>query len=387
MIRARSTRTVACAFALAGLVLAGCSDGGDDGAAPTPSTSAPPTSAPPSASPTESESPEPTGSGEPRVTGDIADNLEIPWGLAFLPDGSALVAERARARIVRVTPGGQVSIVGQVPGVDPIGEGGLLGLALAPNFETSHWLYAYFTAASDNRIVRMRYQNGRLGAPDPILTGIPKGSNHNGGRIKFGPDGMLYATAGEAGNPPLAQDLGSLGGKILRMTPGGRPAPGNPFDNSVVWTYGHRNPQGIAWDSDGRMWAAEFGQSTWDELNLIEPGRNYGWPVEEGRSDNPDFVSPLAVWPVDEASPSGIAIADGAVWMAALRGARLWRIPLRGDRVGEPRAFFVREYGRLRTVETAPDDSLWLATSNRDNRARDPFPRSDDDRILHVVIE
>jgi aldose sugar dehydrogenase len=381
MIGARSTRTVARTLAVAGLLLAGCSGGDEESAGP--STSAPATSA----SPTESESPSPSGTGRPRVTGEIADNLAIPWGLAFLPDGSALVAERWRARILRVTPGGRVSTVGEVPGVDPLGEGGLLGLALAPDFGSSHWLYAYFTAASDNRIVRMRYQDGRLGPPDPILTGIPKGGNHNGGRIAFGPDGMLYATAGESGNPPLAQDLGSLGGKILRMTPGGRPARGNPFDNSVVWSYGHRNPQGIAWDSEGRLWASEFGQNTWDELNLIEPGGNYGWPIAEGRSRERDLVSPQAVWPTDQASPSGVTIADGAVWMAALRGARLWRIRLNGDRAGEPRAFFVREYGRLRTIESAPDGSLWMATSNLDGRAQDPFPKSGDDRILRVVIE
>ncbi|MGH8836061.1 MAG: PQQ-dependent sugar dehydrogenase [Actinomycetes bacterium] len=384
MIGARSTRTVASALAVAGLLLAGCSGGGDDqSAGPSPSTSAPATSA----SPTESDSPRPSGTGRPRVTGEIAGNMEIPWGLVFLPNGSALVTERWRAQLLRVTPGGRVSTVGEVPGVDPLGEGGLLGLALAPDFESSHWLYAYFTAASDNRIVRMRYENGRLGPPDPILTGIPKGGNHNGGRIAFGPDGMLYATAGESGNPPLAQDLGSLGGKILRMTPGGRPARGNPFDNSVVWSYGHRNPQGIAWDSEGRLWASEFGQNTWDELNLIEPGGNYGWPIAEGRSQEPDLVSPQAVWATDQASPSGITIADGAVWMAALRGARLWRIPLNGDRAGDPRAFFVREYGRLRTIETAPDGSLWMATSNLDGRAQDPFPEPGDDRILRVVIE
>src|SRR5262245_2356350 len=384
MLGARSIRTVACTATVTGLPVAGCSgDGETAGPSPSPSTSGPATTA----SPSESESPRPSGTGRPRVTGDIAANLEIPWGMTFLPDGSALVAERSRAQIVRVTPGGRVSTVGTVPGVDPIGEGGLLGLALAPNFERNHWLYAYFTAASDNRIVRMRYQDGQLGPLNPILTGIPKGSNHNGGRIAFGPDGMLYATAGEAGQPPLAQDRGSLGGKILRMTPAGRPAPGNPCDNSVILSYGHRNPQGVAWDSEGRLWAAEFGQNTWDELNLIEPGGNYGWPLAEGRSTEPDLVSPQAVWSTDQASPSGITIADGAVWMAALRGARLWRIPLNGDRAGEPQAFFAGEYGRLRTIETAPDGSLWLATSNLDGRAQDPFPKSGDDRILRIVLE
>jgi glucose/arabinose dehydrogenase len=222
----------------------------------------------------------------------------------------------------------------------------------------------------------MKYENGKLGDLHPILTGIAKAGVHNGGRIAFGPDGMLYAGTGEAGRRDPAQDLSSLSGKILRMTPTGKPAPRNPFDGSLVWSYGHRNPQGLAWDDDGRMWASEFGQNTWDELNLIQRGRNYGWPQVEGRSDNDKYVNPVAPWHTDEATRR-------AVYMAALRGSRLWQIPLRGRRVGEPRDFFVNKYGRLRTIVLAPDGSLWLTTSNTDGRGS---PRQDDDKILRVEL-
>jgi glucose/arabinose dehydrogenase len=313
----------------------------------------------------------------------VADGFTSPWGLVFLSDGSALVSERDTARIKRVTADGDVTTVGRVPGVVPGGEGGLLGLAVPPNFAQSRWLYAYFTSAEDNRIVRMKYENGELGDPDPILTGIAKAAIHNGGRIAFGPDRLLYAGTGEAGQLTPAQDRSSLSGKILRMTPSGKPAAGNPFKDSVVWSYGHRNVQGLAWDEDRRMWASEFGQNTWDELNLIRRGRNYGWPVVEGRADNDSYVNPLAQWHTDVASPSGIAVAKGAVYMAALRGSRLWQIPLHGDQVGKPRDFFVNRYGRLRTVVLAPDGSLWLTTSNTDGRGN---PRENDDKILRVEL-
>jgi glucose/arabinose dehydrogenase len=314
----------------------------------------------------------------------VADSFTSPWGLAFLPDRTALVSERDTGRIKRVTADGSVRTVGTVPGVDPGGEGGLMGLAVARDFARAPWVYAYFTATDDNRIVRMRYEGGRLGAPQMLVTGIPKAGIHNGGRLVFGPDGMLYAGTGEAGDRPLSQDRDSLGGKILRMTPDGKPPGDNPFRGSLVYSLGHRNVQGLAFDPQGRLWASEFGQRTWDELNLIQPGRNYGWPEAEGREGPDRYVQPLAQWPTDDASPSGIAIAEGSVWMAALRGARLWRIPLRGGTtVGTPAAFFSDEYGRLRTVEPAPDGSLWLITSNTDGRGS---PRRGDDRILRVVL-
>ena len=270
-----------------------------------------------------------------------------------------------------------------VPGVQASGEGGLLGLATSPSFRTDRFVYAYFTGGSDNRVVRMTFDGNGFGEPEPILTGIPKGGIHNGGRMVFGPDGMLYIGTGEAGDRPLSQDLNSLGGKILRLAPDGGVPPDNPIAGSLVWSYGHRNVQGLAFDSQGRLWASEFGQNTFDELNLVQRGGNHGWPLVEGPSNDPRFVAPAESWPTSEASPSGIAIVDDVVYMAALRGQRLWQIPIEGNGVGPYRAFFTGELGRLRTVEVAPDGSLWLTTSNRDGRAE---PRAGDDVVLRLAL-
>jgi glucose/arabinose dehydrogenase len=316
-----------------------------------------------------------SGARQVEVTAtDIATGLRAPWGLAFLPDGTALVTERDTARLLSVDRDGRVSEVQKLQEVRPGGEGGLLGVAVSPQYASDRWVYLYYTAASDNRIVRLH-----LGQPpQPILTGIPKAGNHNGGRIAFGPDGMLYAGTGDAGQRDRAQDRGSLGGKILRITPEGRPAPGNPFGDSPVFSYGHRNVQGLAWDANGRMFAAEFGQNRYDELNLIEPGHNYGWPVIEGVGRDERFTDPIATWSTDEASPSGIAVAGDRVYVACLRGQRLYRIGTDGSR---PEALLARAYGRLRAVAAAPDGSLWVLTSNRDGRGS---PKRDDDRILRV---
>jgi glucose/arabinose dehydrogenase len=318
-----------------------------------------------------------------RVAGVVARELEVPWGLAFLPDGSALVSERDTARIRHVSPDGRVRTVGRVSGVDGTAEGGLLGIALSPTYDEDRLLFAYFTDGSQNVVARMTYDGERLTGQRRILDGIPGGPIHNGGRIAFGPDGFLYVGTGEAGRTELSQDRGSLGGKILRITPDGEPAPGNPFPGSPVYSLGHRNVQGLAWDAEGRMWAAEFGQNTWDELNRIRPGRNYGWPEVEGRSGDDRFVNPARQWRTDVASPSGIAVAEGSVFMAGLRGARLWQIPVPGGRAGRPKARLTDRYGRLRTVAVAPDGSLWVTTSNRDGRGS---PRSGDDKILRLTV-
>ncbi|MFC4060761.1 PQQ-dependent sugar dehydrogenase [Planomonospora corallina] len=363
--------TTATTAAAAAAALAGCS-GTSAPAESAPAPSAPPASASPG---TAAPAPSPGRTAEPRV---LVRDLAVPWGIAFLPGGDALVTERDSARLLRVTPAGKASQVARIDGVRPDGEGGLMGVAVSPSFEKDRHVFLYYTAASDNRIVRYRYDRTLTDAT-VILDGIPKGSIHNGGRLAFGPDGHLYASTGEVGERHLAQALGSLAGKILRMTPDGRPAPGNPFQN-VIWSYGHRNVQGLAWDSSGRMYASEFGQNSFDELNLITKGGNYGWPEVEGVGDDPRFVDPIATWSTDEASPSGLAYADGSLWMGALRGSRLWRIPLTaGGEAGEPVPLFTDRYGRLRAVTTAPGGSIWFGTSNKDGRG-DPAP--DDDRIL-----
>ncbi|WP_395293630.1 PQQ-dependent sugar dehydrogenase [Kitasatospora hibisci] len=339
------------------------------------------------------------GSGAPSAAGatpsvavgaTVTDGLRSPWGLAVLPEGDLLVSERDDGRILRVAAeGGAKAEVGTVPGVVPGGEGGLLGLALSPGYATDHLVYAYVSTANDNRIVRFPYDPSRpagqqLGEPTVVLTGIPHGPRHNGGRIAFGPDGMLYASTGDSSNRALAQDLNSLGGKILRVTPDGAPAPGNPFPGSPVFSYGHRNVEGIAFDSQGRLWASEFGEDNWDELNLVRAGGNYGWPEVEGIGDRPEFIDPVVRWRTSEASPSGIAYADGAVWVAALRGTSLWRVPLDGDRpAAAPQEFFDGAYGRLRTVVADPDGTLLLMTDNTDGRGD---PRPGDDRILRLTV-
>jgi len=362
---------------------------GCEGAGGAPSSRATTPEASPSTRPATTPAPtsaaRPAQPPTPRVAGTVASEFTSPWGLAFLPDRTALVSERDTGRIKRGARDGSIATVGTVPGVDAGGEGGLMGLAVAADFAEAPYVYAYFTAADDNRIVRMPYEGGRLGKPDVLVTGIPKAGIHNGGRLVFGPDGMLYAGTGEAGDRGLSQQRGSLGGKILRMTPEGKAPSDNPFRGSLVYSLGHRNVQGLAFDTQGRLWASEFGQNTWDELNLIRPGRNYGWPEVEGRGGPSSFEQPVAQWSTDEASPSGIAIAGGSVWMAGLRGARLWRIPIESASatVGSPADFFTGEYGRLRTVQVAPDGSLWLTTSNTDGRGS---PRRGDDRILRLVL-
>ena len=320
----------------------------------------------------------------------VAGNLSTPWGLAPLPDGGLLVSSRDDGTITRIDDkSGKKTVLGSVPGVSAAGEGGLLGIALSPAYASDHLIYAYVTTDSDNRIVSMLYNAQRsagdqLGAPSTVFKDIPKGVVHNGGRIAFGPDGMLYAGTGETGNRGLAQDKNSLGGKILRMTPEGEPAPGNPFADSPVLSYGHRNVQGLAWDGKQRLFASEFGQDTWDELNAIKPGDDYGWPDAEGKSSKPGYHDPIAQWHTDEASPSGIAYAEGSIWMASLHGERLWRIPLKGTEASAPpQAFLKGVYGRLRTVVPAGGNRLWLTTSNTDGRGK---PTKTDDRILEVEV-
>jgi glucose/arabinose dehydrogenase len=323
----------------------------------------------------------PAALGPPRL---IASGLNVPWGVAFLPNGDALVAERATGRIKRIPSGGGTPrTVFRIPGVATnFGEGGLLGIAVSPRYSSDRLVYAYYTSSRDNRVVRFRL-GGR--PPRAVLTGIRRAGNHNGGRIVFGPDGMLYVGTGDAGDRELAQDRDSLNGKILRITRNGAVPRGNPFPGSPVWSYGHRNVQGLAFDRAGRLWATEFGESFRDEVNLIRKGGNYGWPTVEGNGDTQGgrFRNPVLTWPVADASPSGAAIIGNTLYVGALRGERLWRIALNGTSAGTPQAAFEGRYGRIRTVVRAPDGSLWMTTSNRDGYGN---PRSGDDRIFSVPI-
>ncbi|WP_243710258.1 PQQ-dependent sugar dehydrogenase, partial [Micromonospora sp. KC213] len=307
----------------------------------------------------------------------VATGLTVPWGMDFLPDGSALVAMRNSGQILRVRSGQSPEPVAQISGVAASGEGGLLGLAVSPTYAQDGYVYVYLTTTSDNRIVRFRPTAPQT--QQPILTGLARANVHNGGRIAFGPDGMLYAGVGDAGQTAAAQDPRSRNGKILRLRPDGSAPPDNPFPGSLVYSLGHRNVQGLAWDAQGRLLATEFGQNAWDEVNVIVAGGNYGWPTVEGRGNDPRFRDPLLVWSTAQASPSGAAVAGNRLYVAALRGTRLWNVPLAGTGVGTPVAELVGTYGRLRTVEYGPDGWLWVTTSNRDGRGS---PAATDDRIL-----
>lgn len=358
-------RIVAVALVGSLAVLAGCSASPDPAAtsaAPGPGVAAPNASRP---------------VGE--VTA-IASGLGTPWSVTFAGE-TALLSSRDTGEIREIV-GDSTRVIGTVPGVAHRGESGLLGLTVDPEGR----LYAYSTGSEENRIHRFTLtgEPGSLGlaGEEIILRDIPAASYHDdGGRIAFGPDGMLYATTGDAGRTERAQDPDSLGGKILRMTPDGEAPDGNPFADSLVYSLGHRNPQGIAWDPAGRLFAAEFGQDTWDELNIITPGANYGWPEVEGIAGDERYTDPVQQWSPDDASPSGIAIVGGTVYIANLRGERLRAVP-----VAEPTTsseYYVGEYGRLRDVQAAPDGSLWFVTSNTDGRGA---PTTDDDRILRVEI-
>jgi glucose/arabinose dehydrogenase len=294
------------------------------------------------------------------------------------------VSERATGKIKRIPRGGgRARTVMRIPGVArDFGEGGLLGIAVSPTYSRDKLVYAYYTSSRDNRVVRFRL-GGRIRT---VLTGIHRAGNHNGGRIAFGPDRDLYIGTGDAGDRASSQDRSSLNGKILRVTPSGKVPRGNPFPGSPVYSMGHRNVQGLAWDRSGRLWATEFGQDQFDEINLIRKGGNYGWPIVEGKGDTQGvrFRNPLLTWTPAEASPSGAAIVGTTLYVGALRGQRLWRVPLHGTRTGTPRASFEGRYGRIRTVVRAPGGrSLWITTSNRDGYGS---PRSGDDRILSVPI-
>jgi glucose/arabinose dehydrogenase len=325
----------------------------------------------------------------------IARNLAVPWGLDFLPDGTALVTERDSDRLLKVSLGGgadpgdgsgpkpptTVTEVQKIGGVAHGGEGGLLGLAVSPNYQTDRTVFLYYSTVEDNRIAKLTLG----GTPQPILTGIPYGVTGNGGRLGFGPDGYLYAGTGDAGDPKLAADPKSLAGKILRMTADGKPAPGNP-GNGLVYASGFRDVEGLAWDRARRMYATDRGQARSDELNVIRPGGDYGWPAVEGRVGDPRYVDPLITLHPDQAGCAGVGVAGPVVVAGCLTGLRLYAVQLTGSGtvLGAPQPMLTGKFGRLRTVVASSDGSLWVTTSNKDGLGT---PGPDDDQILRIVPE
>ncbi|WP_375236558.1 PQQ-dependent sugar dehydrogenase [Microbacterium schleiferi] len=314
----------------------------------------------------------------------LAGSLRVPWSIVPFADGTRIVSLRGGA-VLEVDASGSTRTIGTVPDVNVGGEGGLLGLAVLET-DAEPWLYAYLTSWSDNRVIRMPLvgEPGErsLGPAEVVLEGIPRAGNHNGGRIAFGPDGYLYIATGDAGNTGASQDPASLAGKILRVGVDGIPAQSNPFGNAV-YSLGHRNVQGLAWTADGTMWATEFGQNATDEINRIVAGGNYGWPVHEGPAGDPAYIDPVVTWTTDEASPSGLAAAGSTLFVAALRGERVWQVDVdaRGA-LSDPQPLWVGEFGRIRDA-VIDGDELLLLTNNTDGRGS---PSGDDDRLLSVQI-
>jgi glucose/arabinose dehydrogenase len=375
-MRPRYIEAAVAAAAVLSLTLAACT------AAPTRSSPSTPAGTPSTAPPTATPAPaadaaDVVPAGEPV---DVVTGLAAPWSVAFLGD-TPLISQRDDGTILEVT-GDETRAIGTVEGVVHEGESGLLGLAI----DDQDRLYAYSTGPDGNRIQRYPVTGEpgtlALGEPETIIDGLPSASYHDGGRIAFGPDGMLYATVGDAGQSDSAQDIESLAGKILRMTPDGDAPDDNPFRGSLVYSYGHRNPQGLAWAEDGTLFAAEFGQNTWDELNIITPGGNYGWPDVEGIAGQEDYLDPVQQWSPEQASPSGIAIAGGTIFIANLRGQVLRAVPVPDPTTSTD--FYAGEYGRLRTVIPAPDGGLWFLTNNTDGRGT---PNDGDDRVLSVALD
>jgi glucose/arabinose dehydrogenase len=316
----------------------------------------------------------------------LAKGLAVPWGMAFLPDGGALVTERDTGRILQVGPksdanGLTVTEVQKLAEVQPSGDGGLLGIAISPKYATDQTVFVYYSTAKDNRIGKLTLK-GKL---TPIVTGIPRAKDDNGGALAFGPDGNLYAGTGDATNGTQAQNPKSLGGKILRMTPEGKPVADNPVKDSLVWSSGHRNVQGITWGADRKMYATESGQPRNGELNVIEKGKNYGWATADGAGTDPKLANPLQTWPIADSSCAGIAPVEQALATACLLGQRIWllNITANGTVLGTPQALLTKEYGRLRGLVLAPDGSLWASTSNKEDGGE---PAPDDDRIIRLVF-
>jgi len=321
----------------------------------------------------------------------IADNLSIPWDIAFLPTGEMLVTERDGNLFV--FNGSEERM--KVEDVEHVGEGGLLGMALHPDFSSNRFVYLYQTSRSEsgiiNHVVRYTFKDNTLSDSRTIIDNIPGVATHDGGRLRFGPDGYLYITTGDAENARLSQDPNSLVGKILRLTDNGRIPADNPFGNAV-WSLGHQNPQGITWDDKGNMWATEHGPSGFDEINLIFAGGNYGWPAwkanQPNETDAPIFgdevIMPISSSGSDRSqtwAPASALYLDGSIFFGGLAGNALYEAVLDGEKVLEIKEHFKGEFGRIRSVVLGPDNMIYISTSNRDGRGR---PETDDDKVIKI---
>ncbi|MEK9166390.1 MAG: PQQ-dependent sugar dehydrogenase [Patescibacteria group bacterium] len=331
----------------------------------------------------------------------VAENLEIPWDIAFLPDGNMLVSERP-GRLSVLYKNGERDIIFEGD-AEHVGEGGLLGIALHPKFNENHFIYLYLTVLresapaspdaplgsrggrTENRVERWRFENDKLADKKLIIEKIPGAPYHDGGRIEFGPDEFLYIATGDATQGNLAQDKNSLAGKILRLEDDGGIPEDNPF-KTAVYSYGHRNPQGLAWDSEGRLWSTEHGRSGvlsgLDEINLIRAGGNYGWPTIQGDETKAGMISPvLHSGPNKTWAPASLAYLNKKLYFGGLRGEALYEAIIEGEKVINFKEHFFKEFGRIRTVRVGPDGMLYLTTSNRDDRGT---PKAGDDKIIKI---
>jgi len=328
--------------------------------------------------------------GIPQVIGTASSKLTTPWGLAFLPNGVAIVTERKTGRVLLLNPttgGGPAAVtdLGQIKGLDTKGDGGLLGVAVSPTFVADSSLYFYETTRKDNRIVEMPLTDAGLGRGSNVLTGIPRGKQDNGGQLAFGPDGYLYVGTGDTGKPQLAQNKKSLAGKILRIAGDGSGAPGNPGKNQV-WASGFRDVLGLAWDGNAQLWATDAGPNQ-DELNKVLPTSNGGWPIHEGEGGNKKkFIRPSVTWAPSRATPGGLAFAGSYLWLTGVQGQDLWRIKVDSGQAGDSTPYFAAtakhpsKYGALRAIGLSPDGQLWLGTSNTD---QGKHPKGND-RMLQI---
>jgi glucose/arabinose dehydrogenase len=383
-VRLETARLSLLPLALVCALVVGCGDD-DEEPAETAATEPAETTAPPE-EPRDRDAPELVRAPEVRLK-TVVTGLEVPWELAFLPNGSALLTERP-GRVRRLSPDGELDPrpVAQID-VEAVGEGGLLGLALDPAFERNRFVYLYRTTASGNEVARYRYEGGELREEATVLDGIAAAPIHDGGRIRFGPDDRLYISTGDAGQDALAQDPGSLNGKLLAMEPDSYRSEGrgNPIE---VVSLGHRNPQGFGWQPESdRLYADEHGPEGFDEVNLIEQNANYGWPEVVG-PDHGDFAAPLTTYE-ESIAPSGATFVTlpGSAWsgdylMAALVGEQIRRLRFDGREVVVDEPLFEGELGRVRTVVEGPDGALYALTSNRDGRGT---PTAQDDRVVRIV--
>ncbi len=315
----------------------------------------------------------------------LAKNLDTPWSLAFLPNHDLIFTERKGS--LNLISNNNITKIDDIEDVLEYGEGGLMGVEVHPNYKKNKFIYLMYTFRGSgnntlNRLVRYKLENNKLSDKKIIIDNIPGAIYHNGGKIKFGPDGFLYITTGDSLEPSLAQNKNSLAGKILKITDDGKPAPGNPFNN-LIYSYGHRNPQGITWDSDGNLWETEHGRSNpsgYDELNLIVKGANYGWPEIQGTEKKSGMQTPLAQSGNETWAPGGIIFFKDELFFGGLKGESLYKVKIENENAIINK-LFLNQFGRIRDVILGPDNFIYITTSNLDGRGS---PKSGDDKIIKI---